>query len=68
VYESLDGISEILVPANFEELIHDLLKGFVPTCFRSMLAISRTAVSDKGIRISQAAVQDGSPSGDRAQV
>jgi len=30
VYESLDGISEILVPANFEELIHDLLKGFRP--------------------------------------
>jgi hypothetical protein len=28
VYEPLDGISEILVPANFEQLIHDLLKRF----------------------------------------
>src|SRR5947199_5976731 len=30
VYESLDGVSEILVPVNFKQFIHDLLNRF---CF-----------------------------------
>jgi hypothetical protein len=30
VYESLDGVSELFVPADFEQLMHDLLESFRP--------------------------------------